>query len=98
MRKLPSSGFGSGEHRPHHKFRPRPKSRFRRLCWETLETRLALAAIPALSGPVAWWSGDGNTNDSAGMDQGTLHGNATYATGVVGQAFSFDGVDDGVEV
>jgi len=43
------------------------------------------------SGLVALWSGEGNANDSAGENNGTLHGGVTFAKGQVGQAFSFDG-------
>src|SRR5438309_259622 len=39
--------------------------------------------VPAASGLVDWWKGDGN---------------ATFAPGLVGQAFSFDGVSDGVVI
>ena len=48
-------------------------------------------------GIVAWWSGDGNAADIAGTNSGTLKNGATYAPGLVGQAFNFDGVDDCVE-
>jgi hypothetical protein len=44
-----------------------------------------------------WWQAEGNANDSADGNHGTLNG-ATFATGTVGQAFSFDGVDDYVNV
>ena len=43
------------------------------------------------SGLVALWSGEGNANDSAGENPGTLHGGVTFAKGQVGQAFRFDG-------
>jgi hypothetical protein len=43
------------------------------------------------SGLVSWWPGDGNANDIVGVNDGTLQGNVTFAPGVVGQAFSFDG-------
>ncbi|MBW2418242.1 MAG: LamG domain-containing protein [Deltaproteobacteria bacterium] len=47
---------------------------------------------------VAWWPGDGNANDIVGTNDGVLLNGGTYATGMVGQAFSLDGVDDRVEV
>jgi len=50
------------------------------------------------SGIVGWWPGDGNANDIVGGNHGTLEGGVTYALGVVGWAFSFDGVDDYVGV
>lgn len=49
------------------------------------------------SGLVSYWPADGNTNDAIGSNNGTLLNGATYRTGVSGQAFSFDGVDDWFE-
>jgi hypothetical protein len=49
-------------------------------------------------GLVALWSGDGNPNDSAGGNNGKLSGNVTYRKGRIGQAFSFDGKKDWVDV
>ena len=48
---------------------------------------------------VAWWPGNGNANDIQGptYEHGTLNG-ATFAPGIVDQAFSFDGIDDRVVV
>jgi len=42
------------------------------------------------SGQIAWWPGDGSAADIAGGNNGTLNG-ASYAPGVAGQAFSFNG-------
>jgi hypothetical protein len=50
--------------------------------------------VPAPSGLVSWWPGDGNADDIVGGNNGTLRNGATFATGQVQQAFSFDGVDD----
>src|SRR5215471_259123 len=49
------------------------------------------------SGMVGWWKGDGNVVDVVAGNNGTLV-NASYATGVVGQAFSFNGSSGGVNV
>ena len=46
----------------------------------------------------SWWPGDGNANDIQDGNHGTLLNGAAFAPGMVGQAFSFDGVDDFVEV
>src|SRR5215472_10212416 len=46
---------------------------------------------------VSWWPGDGNTDDIQGTNNGTLHNGATFAPGMVDQAFSFDGIDDYVQ-
>jgi len=50
--------------------------------------------VPPPSGLVSWWPGNGNATDVVGNNQGTLSGGASYVAGEVGQAFSFDGVDD----
>ncbi|UCF18697.1 MAG: LamG domain-containing protein [Gemmatimonadota bacterium] len=54
--------------------------------------------IPPPADVVGWWPGDGNALDVAGENHGTLHYGATFTDGVVGQAFSFDGVDDYMSV
>ncbi|MBI3194004.1 MAG: putative Ig domain-containing protein, partial [Ignavibacteriae bacterium] len=46
------------------------------------------------SGLITWWKGENNANDSQDGNNGTLQNGTTFATGKVGQAFSFDGVDD----
>ena len=75
------------------------------------KTGSALLATAALSSPAAtqncvvppaglvnWWPGDGSANDIVGGNNGTLQNGATFAAGFVGQAFSFDGVDDTVDI
>ena len=54
-------------------------------------------ALPP-EGIVAWWPGDGNANDFVENHNGTLWNGATWASGIVGQAFSCDGLDDCVNV
>ncbi len=53
---------------------------------------------PIPSGLVGWWPGDGNTDDVASGDDGVLQGGVTYAPGIVGRAFRFDGVGQAVSV
>src|SRR5574341_1037231 len=48
-------------------------------------------AVP--SGLAGWWPGDDNANDLCGTNPGSFIV-ATYDSGKVGKAFSFDGVDD----
>jgi len=55
-------------------------------------------SVPVPPGLIAWWSGDGHPNDCAGAHHGTLQGGATYAPGLVGQAFSLDGAHDFIRV
>ena len=62
---------------------------------------LDLTRLPCVAAPVdlvSWWPGDGNATDIAGDNNGILTNGATFAAGKVGQAFSFDGVDDYVEL
>ena len=44
----------------------------------------------SIPGLIGWWKGDGNAADAAGSNPGTLVGDAKFASGVNGQAFSFD--------
>lgn len=53
---------------------------------------------PPPANMISWWPGDGHPNDIQSGNNGTLVNGATYATGEVGQAFSFDGVDDRVDI
>jgi hypothetical protein len=48
-------------------------------------------------GLVSWWPGDGNAHDIQDSNDGTLNG-ASFAAGKVADAFSFDGVDDSVNI
>jgi hypothetical protein len=43
---------------------------------------------------IGWWPGDGDATDIAGANHGTLRNGVTFASGMVGQAYAFDGVDD----
>ncbi|MBI2583621.1 MAG: PKD domain-containing protein [Candidatus Aenigmarchaeota archaeon] len=48
-------------------------------------------------GIIGWWPGDGNADDITGKSNGIIHG-ATFGTGIVGQGFVFDGIDDYIEL
>src|SRR5213592_4188082 len=66
----------------------------------TLRTLLPLQApvcVTAPMGMISWWPGEGNADDIQDGNNGTLVGGATFAPGMVGQAFSLDGVNDWVE-
>jgi len=54
--------------------------------------------VPPQSSLVAWWPGEGNANDIAGTNNGTLQGGATFTTGVVGQALNLNGSSQYVDV
>ena len=64
----------------------------------TTSANHAPTCVVPSAGLVSWWSGDGNAEDSAGTSNGTVQGGLTFVPAYVGQAFSFDGVDDYVQV
>ena len=58
----------------------------------------ARCVLTSFPGAGAWWSGEGNVLDVVGHHDGMLMEGATFAPGLVGQAFRLDGVDDFVRV
>jgi hypothetical protein len=54
--------------------------------------------VTAPAGVVAWWPGDGNGKDIVGGLDGVLTSGLTFAAGEVSQAFSFDGLDDKLDL
>jgi hypothetical protein len=46
---------------------------------------------------ISWWKAEGDANDSVDSNNGTAQG-ATFNSGKVGQAFSFDATDDYVSI
>jgi hypothetical protein len=58
----------------------------------------AVGASAAPTGLVSWWHADGNAGDSVGANNGVTVNGAGYAPGVAGQAFSFNGVNQWVDV
>jgi hypothetical protein len=57
---------------------------------------LGCAGVTLGANAVAHWPGNGSAEDVAGPNEGVLENGASFAAGVKGQAFSFDGVDDQV--
>jgi hypothetical protein len=53
---------------------------------------------PPPAGLVSWWKGEGTPNDVIGPNNGTLVNGPIFAAGMVGQAFSFVGNDDYIQV
>jgi hypothetical protein len=51
---------------------------------------------PPLNGLVSWWRADGNGNDSASTNNGTVANNVGFVPGVSGQAFSCPGLFPGI--
>jgi hypothetical protein len=66
----------------------------------TLDSNLITnaACTPPPADMISWYPGEGNANDIAGSNHGTLLNGTIFATGKVNQAFSFDGMDDEVQV
>jgi beta propeller repeat protein len=46
---------------------------------------------------ISYWKFDGNANDAVGTNNGTVYG-AVLTTGISGQAYSFDGVNDYIKI
>ena len=60
-----------------------------------ISPRTFAGCAPLATGLVSWWRAEGNPQDAAGTNDGTLVGNPTYGTGQVGSAFVLDGVSAG---
>lgn len=54
--------------------------------------------VPPPADLVSWWGADRDATDLEGDNIGTLKNGVTYVQGLSGAAFSFDGVDDVVQV
>jgi hypothetical protein len=54
--------------------------------------------VESPTGLVSWWRGEGNATDAVWYNDGTLKNGTTFKTGKVSRAFSFDGIDDVVQV
>ena len=63
-----------------------------------LDTGSNIYSVTAPGNPVVWYQFDGDINDSTGRADSRERGNPTYAQGVYGQAISFDGYEDAVEI
>lgn len=64
----------------------------------TATQTFAQTCQPAPVGLVSWWTAEGNALDSRSRNNGTLLGGTTFSAGQNGQAFSFDGVNNFVNV
>jgi len=60
------------------------------------KTAPVCVACPASA--VAWWPGQGDASDVFGNSPGVLQNGAGFGVGMTGQAFSFDGINQAVEV
>ena len=50
------------------------------------------------SGLVSWWAAEGDTSDRMGHNAGVPVGGVSFASGMVGQAFNFDGQSGSVQI
>lgn len=50
------------------------------------------------AGLVNWWRGEGDGKDSAGANNAGLSNGVAFAAGAIGQAFSFDGINDFLQI
>ena len=64
----------------------------------TLTVLIGSNCVPPPAGLVAWWAGDGNANDIQGTNNGILMNGVTFVPGCVGQAFSFNGINQFVDM
>jgi LmbE family N-acetylglucosaminyl deacetylase len=65
----------------------------------TLVVEVPPPCLPAPPDLVGWWRGEGNGDDLAGTNNGAWLGGATASTlGEIGQAFSFHGTNDFVQI
>ena len=65
---------------------------------EQVFTLAVYAAVPPPAGLVSWWRGQNDAQDSISANHGTLMNGATFGTGKIGTAFSFDGGDDQITI
>jgi RNA polymerase sigma factor (sigma-70 family) len=82
------------------------------MAWTKLKTAVvAAAALILITGttvvavktaarnrPVDFWPGEGNANDPKGGNNGAMMNGASFEPGKIGQAFSFDGTNQYVEI
>ena len=66
------------------------------LSW--LDTGYNLYSVTKPGNPIVWYEFEGDMDDSAGGADGRQRGNPTFTQGVYGQAISFDGYNDAVEM
>jgi Protein kinase domain/Concanavalin A-like lectin/glucanases superfamily len=64
-----------------------------------VETKSApKSGVPAPSGLIGWWPGEGDARDLAGTNHGILRNGVSFAPGRVGKAFRFNGTNSFVEI
>jgi len=72
---------------------------FQEMALNFLDRSYNIYPVAAPNAPLAWYKFDGDTNDSSGNGyHGQLAGNPTFVPGFYGQAISFDGYKDSVNI
>ena len=56
------------------------------------------SCVSVPTGIVSWWPAEGNGNDVAGSNPGTVNSGVSYSAGEVGQAFNFNGTSGTIVV
>jgi hypothetical protein len=64
----------------------------------TVNSTPPCAGTPVPTGLIGWWQAEGNANDETGANNGALINGTAFVTGEVGQAFSFNGVNQFVRI
>jgi hypothetical protein len=67
-------------------------------CFTEVQQVVAQSCVAPIPGIVSWWPGDGHADDLADGNDGTLLGDTTFGSGLIGQAFSFDGAEGQVYI
>ena len=68
------------------------------MAYSWLDTGYNVYPVAVPNAPVAWYEFENYLNDSAGNTFGRKIGEPRYTQGVYGQAISFDGLEDAVEI
>ena len=58
----------------------------------------AADCVPAPTGIVNWWKAEGNANDSVSGSNGVLKNGAGFSAGEAGQAFTFNGAQQYIQI
>ncbi len=64
----------------------------------TITVSAVAVCTPPPADLISWWPGEGDALDRAAVNDGVAENGATFAPGLVGQAFRFDGVDDLIRI
>lgn len=63
-----------------------------------IEQKAAVKPVDPPIGMISWWTGDGNADDLINNNHGVLMNGTSFDTGLIDQAFYFDGMNDFVKI